>query len=133
MDEKLLLMISYLVGLNCLFLSDPPAVYASDSAFIYSCSFIKKKEVIKPSGICLVHISMSQGVYSGSILWEDNTMTTYEGDFNITDRLFAQIILKEKDIVLLFSIMKVSYACMKQSKNLISLFWQAAVFTNKEN
>ena len=84
MDKKLLLMVSYLVGLNCLFLSDPPAVYASDSAFMYSCSFIKKKEVIKPSGICLVHSSMAQGVYSGSILWEDNTVTTYEGDFNIS-------------------------------------------------
>jgi len=27
---------------------------------------------------------MAQGAYGGSILWEDNTVTTYEGDFNIS-------------------------------------------------
>lgn len=82
MDKKLLLRLLYLVGLNCLFLSNPPTVYAADFAFIYSCSFIKNREVIKPSGICLVHSSMAQAVYGGSILWEDNTVMTYEGDFN---------------------------------------------------
>jgi hypothetical protein len=84
MGTKLLSKLLYLGGLNFLFLINPVTAYAADSALIYSCNFIKKEQAIKPSGKCLVHSSMSQGVYSGTILWEDNTVTIYEGDFNIS-------------------------------------------------
>lgn len=58
------------------------SVFAADFANIQSCTLKKDGKIIKSSEICLNHSSMAQGVYSGSLLWEDDSVSYYEGDFN---------------------------------------------------